>query len=341
MFVYEFIKGLYEMNVMYASDKNYVPVCIASMASLLENNKECEKIQIFLFGEGLEDREEKIKKLVHKYGRRIEIIQAEPIVRYFKRMNVPKVNGSYSAYVRLAASLRLKDIDKFIYVDCDTLVLHSLGELWNINIDEYALGAVCDGMTARCNLALGKRLQDLYINSGVLLVNAKYWRENDVLEIMINDLKKYKLNYTATGSDQEMINFTLSEKIYKLPLKYNVLVQNRIYDPKKMRFMIEKDDDSYYSISEMEKAKEDPYIVHFANSSLIRPWFSNTHDSLSDLWDYYLSLSDYKYHKIKFNVSMWQKVCAFAYFILPKGVYAVLKRYEDRLKHYYVRTYGR
>lgn len=329
------------MNIMYATDRNYVPVCMASITSLLENNKMCDRIHIFLFADNLENLEEDIKKLVYKYGRTIEIIQAAPIINDFKKMNMPKVNGSYSAYVRLAASANLQNVDKFLYIDCDTLVLHNLEELWNTDIKGYAAGAVCDGMSARCNLVLGRRMQDLYFNSGVLLINANYWRHNNVLETMISDLKKYKLNHTATGSDQEMINFTLSKKIYKLPLKYNILVQNRIYDPKKMRFMIEKDDDSYYSLSEMKNAKRDPYIVHFANSSLIRPWFSNSHDPLSGTWDYYLSLSGYDYKKSKLTISMWQKMCISAFSLLPKGVYAVLKRYEDRLKHYYIRTYGR
>ena len=71
-------------------------------------------------------------------------------------MNVPKVNGSYSAYVRLAVSKNLDNIDKFIYIDCDTLILQNLEELWDTDIDGYAVGGVSDAMSARCNLALGK-----------------------------------------------------------------------------------------------------------------------------------------------------------------------------------------
>lgn len=332
---------IYTMNIVYATDKNYVPICAASMVSLLESNKACKEINIFLYGDKLGTNECKLEDLVSRYGRNIKIIQAEPIVKSFEQMNVPKVNGSYSAYVRLAVSTNLKGIDKFIYIDCDTLILRNLEALWNTDIDGYAVGGVSDAMSARCNLALGKGIQDLYINSGVLLVNARYWRVNNVLEKMIRDLDKYRLDHTATGSDQEMINFTLSNRIYKLPLKYNVLVQNRIYEPVKMRFMIEKNDKSYYAVSEMKEAKEKPYIVHFANSSLLRPWFANSKDPLSEMWDHYLKLSGYDHKKRNLKISVWQKMCIHAFFLLPKGGYAILKRYEDRLKHYYVRTYGR
>lgn len=329
------------MNIMYATDKNYAPVCAASITSLLENNLECGQIKIFLFADSLGSFEEKLISLVHKYEREIEIIQAAPIVDTFREMNVPKVNGSYSSYVRLAASEKLEEIDKFLYIDCDTLVFHNLEELYNMDIEEYAAGAVCDGITARSNFAFGRKIHDLYFNAGILLVNAKYWRGNNVLQVMIDDLKKYKLNRTATGSDQEMINFTLYQKIYKLPLKYNVLVQNRIYEPRKMRYMIEKDDQSYYLISEMQKAKEDPYIVHFASSTLIRPWFLNSYDPLTEKWDYYLSLSGFSYEKKEQKISRWQKMCILALKILPDSIYMFIKRYENRLKQYYVRTYKR
>lgn len=329
------------MNIVYATDRNYAPICAASISSLLENNKAVKELNIFLFGDNLEEDEHKLEKIASKYGRTIKIIQSDPIVQNFETMDVPKVNGSYSAYVRLAASENLDYIDKFIYLDCDTLILNSLEELWNTDLDGYAVGGVSDVMSSRCNLALGRKLYDLYINSGVLLVNAKYWRNNNVLEKMIIDLKKYKLDYTATGSDQEMINYSLSNKIYKLPLKYNVMVQNRVYDPIKMQFMIEKDDRSYYTISEMKKAKEDPYIVHFANSMLMRPWFLNSRDPLTGMWDHYLSLSGYDYQKTNLRTSIWRMMCIYALRLLPKGGYAILKRYEDRVKHYYIRTRGR
>ena len=329
------------MNIVYATDQNYAPICATSIVSLLESNKESEEINIFIFGDDLKENEHKLEELVLRYGRKIEIIQASSIVKKFENMNVPKVNGSYSSYVRLAASMVLTNIDKFIYIDCDTLILHNLENLWNTNIEEYAVGGVADVMSARCNLAFARKIKDFYINAGILLVNAKYWRDNNVLKKMISDLKKYRLDYTATGSDQEMINFTLFNKIYKLPLKYNVMVQNRIYDSKKLRFMIEKDDESYYSILEMERAKEAPYIVHFASSSLMRPWFSNSCDPLLETWDYYLALSRFHYKKSIFRISLWQKLCLYAFYLLPKWGYAFLKRYEDRLKHYYIRTYGR
>lgn len=329
------------MNIVYATDRNYAPICATSIASLLENNKVCKEINIFIFGDELGENEGKLENLVSKYGRNIKIIQSAPIVKKFENMNVPKVNGSYSAYVRLAASLNLNGIDRFIYLDCDTLVLDNLEKLWNMDINEYAVGGVADIMSARCNLALGRTVRDFYINSGVLLINAKYMRENNVLEKMIHDLGKYKLDHTATGSDQEMINFTLYNKIYKLPLKYNVMVQNRIYDSRIIKYMIEKDDKNYYSVLEMEEARKEPCIVHFANSSLLRPWFANSRDSLSGMWDYYLKLSGFEYEKKEFDVSMWKKLCVYAFLFLPKGVYAFLKRYEDRLKHYYIRIYGR
>jgi len=327
---------------VYATDRNYAPICATSMVSLLENNKDCrDNIFIYLFSYKLEDLEDQFRGLVEKYGRQLEVIQSGSIINKFRNLNVPKVNGSYSAYIRLYASEYLVWLDKFLYLDCDTLVMHNINELYGADIEGYAAGAICDGMTSRCNIPLGRAMDSLYFNSGVMLVNAKYWREKNVLGQVINDLNQYRLDRTATGSDQEMINYTLGKKIMKLPLRYNVLVQNRIYTPEYMLFMIEKNENNYYCRSEMQSAKDDPFIVHFAGNMLIRPWFSNSMDPLVKTWDHYLEMTPWNgYKKKRQNISIWKVVCIWSVNRLPKGFYAFLKKYEDRLKHWKIRNKG-
>ena len=149
------------------------------------------------------------------------------------------------------------------------------------------------------------------------------------------------LNKLGIYNNQDLINYSLEKGIKKLPLKYNVLVQNRIFKPKNFRFMIEKDDDTYYSLAEMESAATNPYIIHFAGFSLERPWFANSIDPLCDLWDTYLKRTPWKdYKKGIISQTKWRKMCILALKVLPENVYAAIKRYEERLKLFRRRRFG-
>ena len=59
-----------------------------------------------------------------------------------------------------------------------------------------------------------------YFNAGVLLVNLRYWRENNLSESFFEIINKYpeRLRY----HDQDVLNIVLKEIKLTLPLKYNV-----------------------------------------------------------------------------------------------------------------------
>lgn len=279
------------IKVVYATDNNYAPLCIVSIYSLLENLYPHTKLSIYVFGYEIEEYySAEIKLIAQKYDQEVILIDSKYILQRYIRIGVPKVNNSYSAYVRLSIPLELHSIMKYIYIDCDTLVMNDISELYSIDLQDYILGAVCDSMSAESNYAIGKQINDKYYNSGVMVVNADAWRKENITELLIKDLEKYNLNKTSTGSDQDMINYSMSANIKKIPLKYNLLTPNRIFRGENLLYMINKDAETYYSVDEIKKASEDPTIIHFAGNILIRPWFSNSNDPLVNIWDYYMEI---------------------------------------------------
>ena len=64
------------MNIVYATDSNYVSICAASMVSLLESNRACKEINIFLYGDRLGTNECILENLVSRYDRYINIIDS-------------------------------------------------------------------------------------------------------------------------------------------------------------------------------------------------------------------------------------------------------------------------
>jgi lipopolysaccharide biosynthesis glycosyltransferase len=131
---------------------------------------------------------------------------------------------STTYYRLLIGDILPEEFEKCIYLDIDICVCKDLSELFNINIgDNYIAGVVAPGYyfaeeknCKRLNLSSMKQ----YVNAGMLIMNLKKIREDNMTEKFIELLKK---NYI--DRDQDVINVACYGKILTLPPKYNVLVQ--------------------------------------------------------------------------------------------------------------------
>ena len=172
-----------------------------------------------------------------------------------------------SAYYRLKLS-SLVNVDKIIYLDSDIVVLDNIEKLWEIDIDNYFLGAVEDKYSEligwRANLNEG----DIYINSGVMLMNLKKFRDENIEEKMFSKLREENNDY----SDQDVLNDICRNKILHLPLKYNL--------------MVTRDDPNSFPKrkKEYEEGIKSPIILHYA----IKPWILPV--QYSEYWRKYYQL---------------------------------------------------
>lgn len=82
------------------------------------------------------------------------------------------------ALARCYFSSILPQEDKVIYLDTDLVIYNSLQELWDLDLTNYALAAVED--TNAINKFQRPFMNSLsnYFNSGVLVMNLKYFREH-------------------------------------------------------------------------------------------------------------------------------------------------------------------
>ena len=87
------------------------------------------------------------------------------------------------------------------------MIIDSIEELWNTSIDEYMCAGVQDLMPSVYKEIIGLNKDDFYINSGVLIINLKKWREKNVEEDFYYAMKKYEK--IPIHQDQGIINATL------------------------------------------------------------------------------------------------------------------------------------
>lgn len=174
----------------------------------------------------------------------------------------PSVHGFCTPFMPLLAP----EIDKLIYLDLDTIVLGDIQKFYDEDIDGYALGAVPDivvplFMTDE-GIALNRNINFLefgkYFNAGVLLVNAKKFRD----ENLIQDYFNIAHTEIVPSCDQDVLNRLFQNGGFKpLDLKYNF-----IYPPSQ-EMLDQKGIKATTDIFEI--AKHDTIIRHFAGD---KPW---------------------------------------------------------------------
>lgn len=117
-----------------------------------------------------------------------------------------------------------KSIDKVLYLDADLVVNLNLEELFDINIDDYALAACRD--IRNCNKFLCKNdiiPQDKYFNSGIMIMNLKYIRgKYSLLKESIKVLEKFP---ECIFPDQDALNYLFFNKVLFLDRKYNLFTK--------------------------------------------------------------------------------------------------------------------
>ncbi len=178
--------------------------------------------------------------------------------------SLPLLPGlSYAANYRLLIPQILpKDIHKVIYLDSDVIVRRSLLPLWETDIDGFALAAVIDNLDSdigtfnrlRYSPSLG------YFNSGVLLLNLKFWRENNIH----SEIRSYMKNHyeDIIFCDQDILNYVLRERKRLLPIKYNFQTCF-LYSVDNCGF------DYWKYEKEIMEARKDPVIIHYIFG---KPW---------------------------------------------------------------------
>lgn len=165
--------------IAMACDVNYLPLAACSLCSLLENNKEFDKVTIYFIESDIPTCDlQNLFDMVAKYKNATLIIIDAP-----KPDNRISIKGTlnYSTFYRLLLSSLLPgDVDKVLYLDCDTLVLGSLKYLWNEQLIDYSIAGVLDTVGFYAKKAIGLQKNDIYINAGVVLINLKQWRNSDL-----------------------------------------------------------------------------------------------------------------------------------------------------------------
>lgn len=254
------------IHVVLASDEKYAQHAGVAIASVLENIKSNNTVVINVIDNELSEKSRNmLRETVEKYNASINFLHDSS--GSLDNVYIWCYNMSKVTYYRLLIpNLISEDADKAIYIDSDTIVRQDITELWNTDISQHYIGAVIDSgfeyfpLKEKIRNDLWMPENAPYFNAGVLLINVKKWREDGIVEKILNFL--YENPKKTFFLDQDGLNAILWDKWLPLHSKWNVQEYsfNRYYH-REMRKSLPQD---------ITEAVEDPAVVHFTTSN--KPW---------------------------------------------------------------------
>lgn len=209
------------MNIVCATDDNFVQHCCIMLVSLLINNRD---VEIYVLTEGLKPENQIIiREEVGRYDGKVEFCIVDTNI--VEKFPMPAIGGvshiSRATYYRLLiADLLPESVHKVIYLDCDMIVNQSIEKLWNIDVSDYALAASLQigfGYEAE---RLGYPIEYGYFNAGMNVLNLDYFRKNNISQKLIDYLSN---NYEKICfHDQDALNGVLYDKTLHVMPQWNM-----------------------------------------------------------------------------------------------------------------------
>jgi lipopolysaccharide biosynthesis glycosyltransferase len=264
------------IEIVMAVDANYVRQLGVALASISVNTGAPCRVHVLHDGVSADDRERVERSL--RDGIQLEWIDAR---RAGDGMGLP-VGKPRATYLRLLFTDLLPDeLERVIYLDADVMVLGSLTDLWESDIDGV-VGAVRDAyrpwMVRNTTFqwrAVGVLPDAPFFNSGVMLTDLRRWRTGDVgaraLELVRAESSMW---------DQCALNVVLDGGWTPLHPKWNVQSYHLTGD-ECLAYATEGRD-------RLDRALSEPAIVHFTGGSFNRPWQAPCSNPRRDEWLAYL-----------------------------------------------------
>lgn len=310
------------MNAVWSTSDLYSQIAAASIASVLENCKDIDDINIYIIDMGISETHKKwIDELVKSYNKSLYWLDKLNIEQ-FVGVHIDVGRWHISTYSRLFLTrIMPKNVDKVIYIDCDMIIRKSLKDLWEMDMEDYYVMAAddCRGTMYRDNIGVAR--DSIYTNNGLMVINLKSWRDNKIDQAFVEFIRKYKGDITYM--DQGVLNGVLQplHKVKLLPISYNA--QTVCYDLGYDGIEACRKPVWAYSREEFEKSISDPYIVHFTTCFMsgTRPWFKNDKHRYRDEFLVYRSLTKWKDEPLmNDDTKILKKLMTLICNIFPKGL---------------------
>ena len=298
-----------KVNVCFITDENYAVPTLVAVQSLIENRAKNTRYRIYIVAVNLtEEQIKKFQKLTNKKCR----IYVKETNNIYDNINTSHLYVSKAAMLKFNLPNMFPKLNKLAYIDGDVLILGDLFKLFNTDLNNKYAAVVADivdvmnGHDTRLGLSN-------YFNSGVMLLNLKKMRQDDITNKLIKYKKQDKDKFFM---DQDAFNAVFNEHVKYLPLKYNMLsVYKKIVESDKLS--------EFYNLTKQElyQTLNNPIILHMAGNHN-KPWESG--DAMHrELWKKYYNDMQEKIRRFDTKLERFARFF-FRHKVYPNGRHKIL-----------------
>lgn len=327
-----------EIPVVVASDERYLPPTYVTLYSMLRNAGQETFYAVYLLCpcRAAQAARQFLGQLEKEFSNcRVTILD---MGEKFSDVKMKIAHISSPTFFRLCLPGELSELEKCIYLDSDIIVNGDLTELYETDMtNAYLAGVLSEGIQTnrvyQRELCRRIGLPDVksYINAGVLVLNLELLRRDCIMEKWLA-----LVGGDFPAQDQDILNLVCHGRIRLLPLKYNAMTKCCA-----IRCSENEISAQVYSREEIDEARHAPVIIHYADR--IKPW-ADSNSLFADLWwnaansigqpEVRSAVIDFARSAVVPRDTLGQKGKRKLLYVLQlAGLYAPLKKIEDKLKH--------
>ena len=272
------------VNVTFLFDDKYFYCTYIAITSLINSKLPTTHLDINLIVCNISMLQRRLLENFENNDVNINIIDVD-LTKYLEFSQVYHVTNT--SLIKFDFANILKNIDKTLYIDGDVLINKDLSNLFNMDIDNFYIGA-CREYRAELrqyNKLLGTKY---YINSGVMLLNLKKMRKENISERFYETKKVQPKSWQC--QDQDVINYVCNGHIALLSPIYNFTLGIFVKENYNINELNNFYQTNFKSIKDMY---DESAIIHYAGD--LKPW------SKTDLPSYVLKRYEYIDNHILIN----------------------------------------
>ena len=237
------------IHVAYGVDERFIRALCTSIASVVKNTD--ASVVAHVFSNSFDNMLAPLQQLSDQLG--ISVVLHPVDAEQFSGWATE--GWSSAIYQRLVMAPVLAPFaPRFLYLDADVLCVGDISPLFSLDLHGNIAAAVQDPDKSGHAFDHSSYSCDRYFNSGVLLVDARAWNENDITSNLYQLLSEKSHEFRSY--DQDALNVVLDGRIEILPPDYNYPA----------------DTNSHVIVKEykQENSVAQPVLIHFMGGK--KPW---------------------------------------------------------------------
>ena len=216
--------------IFLTTDDNYIPCMAVCLESIKENISSDKEYIIKIIHTNISSSNQELINKFNTDNLKIEFVNVSEYVNNISKKLHTRDYYTSTTYFRLFLPDLYPEYKKIVYIDCDTVLLTDIAELYNIDLEDNLLGAVPDEVIETepvfqeyVEKVVGVSSYKNYFNAGVLLMNLEELRKNNFQEkfLYLLDTVKY-----SVVQDQDYLNRICKGRVKIIDSGWDVMTIN-------------------------------------------------------------------------------------------------------------------